>query len=79
MAVACAAVSTDVRGVRDVIPTPDVGLVAPSGDTASLARHVGDLLGNPVRRRAMGDSGRRLVMARYVIDRLVADIRALYG
>jgi glycosyltransferase involved in cell wall biosynthesis len=78
LAAGCAAVSTDVGGVRDVIPTADVGLLAPSGDAAALAGHVGGLLGDPARRRAIGDAGRRLALARYGVDRLVADVDALY-
>jgi len=78
MAAGCAAVATEVGGVADVIATPEVGLLAPSGDAASLAGHVAVLLGDGAKRRAMGDAGRRLALARYGIDRLVADVRALY-
>ena len=78
MAAGCAAVATDVGGVGDVISTPEAGALAPGGDAAALARHVGELLGDPARRRVMGDAGRRLALARYGIDRLVADVGALY-
>jgi glycosyltransferase involved in cell wall biosynthesis len=78
LAAGCAAVGTDVGGVGDVIPTPDVGLLAASGDAAALSGHVSALLSDRARRRAMGDAGRRAALARYGIDRLVADVRALY-
>ena len=78
MAAGCAAVATEVGGVGDVIGTPEVGALAPSGDAALLARQVIDLLADAARRRAMGDAGRRIALARYGVDRLVADIRALY-
>ena len=74
-------VSTDVGGVRDVVCPPDadpVGGVAPFGDAAALARAVAQLLGDPERRRSMGDRGRSLTLARYGLDRLVDDVDALY-
>jgi glycosyltransferase involved in cell wall biosynthesis len=69
-------VSTNVGGVGDVIDA--FGLVAAYDDAAGLARAVETLLGDPARRRAMGDRGRAAMVARYGIDRLVADIEALY-
>ena len=78
MAAGCAGVSTDVGGVGDVLPTADVGLMAPAGDADRLAEHVSRLVGNPELRLAMGAAGRRQVVARYGIDRLVDDIDVLY-
>jgi glycosyltransferase involved in cell wall biosynthesis len=78
LAAACAGVSTDVGGVADVIPTADLGLLAPAGDADALANHVNSLVADPRRRRALGEAGRRRVVARYGIDRLVADVEALY-
>ena len=71
-------VSTDVGGVRDVIESEAIGLLAPSGDPQALAAHVESLLNEPSRRRDMGERGRAHVMARYGIDRLVDDIDRLY-
>ena len=70
-------VSTDVGGVRDVMPG-DVGFVAPYDDAAGLAAGVTTLVGNAQLRRTMGERGRASVVARYGIDRLVDDIDALY-
>ena len=78
MAAGCAGVSTEVGGVGDVLPTSDVGLMAPAGDADGLADHISGLVAEPQRRRAMGDAGRRFVVARYGIDRLVSDIDGLY-
>jgi glycosyltransferase involved in cell wall biosynthesis len=71
-------VSTDVGGVRDVIDTEAVGLLAPFGDARALADHVATLLGDHHRRRRMGDAGRASVVARYGLDRLLGDVDALY-
>jgi glycosyltransferase involved in cell wall biosynthesis len=71
-------VSTDVGGVRDVIDSDAVGLTAPYDDAAGLANAVTKLVGDPELRRTMGERGRASVVARYSVDRLVADIDALY-
>jgi len=71
-------ISTDVGGVRDVLTSDAVGLVAPDGDASALANHAATLLGDPERRRRMGAAGRTLVAARYGINRLVADVESLY-
>jgi len=71
-------VSTDVGGVRDVLADDTVGLVAPDGDASGLAAHVGTLLDDPARRRRMGAAGRALVVKRYGLDRLVADVETVY-
>ncbi len=71
-------VSTDVGGVRDVIDSDEVGLLAPPGDADALARQVSALLADPDRARRMGARGRETTVARYRIERLVDDIAALY-
>ena len=71
-------VSTDVGGVQDVIGTPATGILAPSGDVAALAAGVSRLLADRDEREAMGARARQRVLARYGIERLVAEIAALY-
>jgi glycosyltransferase involved in cell wall biosynthesis len=78
LAAGVAGVSTDVGGVRDVIDSEDVGLLAPSGDADALAQQVSTLLADPDRARRMGASGRETIVARYNVERLVDDIAALY-
>jgi len=78
LAAAVPGVSTDVGGVRDVIDSDRIGLIAPFGDAGALADHVNALLADPERRRRMGEAGRQAVSARYGIDRLVDDIERLY-
>jgi glycosyltransferase involved in cell wall biosynthesis len=71
-------VSTDVGGVKDVIPNRDIGRLAPFGDAHALAAAISDLLSDEIRRRASGDAARAHVLARYSVDRLVDDIDSLY-
>jgi glycosyltransferase involved in cell wall biosynthesis len=68
-------VSTDVGGVRDVLGA--IGLLAAFDDAATLAFHVATLLEDPEKRRNLGERGRRTVLARYSLDRLVTDIAQL--
>jgi glycosyltransferase involved in cell wall biosynthesis len=78
LAAAVPGVSTDVGGIRDVIESRDVGLVAPFGDAAALADHVTALLADRDRRRDMGERGRQAVLSKYTVDRLVDDVERLY-
>jgi glycosyltransferase involved in cell wall biosynthesis len=72
------AVSTDVGGVRDVIDSDEVGLLAPFGDADALAASVRTLLSDTARRRSMGERGRRAMRAKYALDRLLDDMERLY-
>lgn len=71
-------VSTDVGGVKDVIDTATAGRLAPFGDVAALANAVGELLANEATRRSAGAEARQRVVTRFGVDRLVAEIAALY-
>jgi glycosyltransferase involved in cell wall biosynthesis len=71
-------VSTDVGGVRDVIDSPAVGTRVPDGDAAALAAAVTALLADPTARRTTGERARARVVDRFAIERLVADVAALY-
>lgn len=78
LAAAVAGVSTDVGGVADVIDSERVGRLAPPDDPDALASHVAALLRSPALRQQIGEAGRRAVLARYGIDRLVQDVDELY-
>ncbi len=71
-------VSTDVGGVRDVIESGEIGLLAPFGDARGLAESVLTLLSDPERRREMGERGRRAMIARYDAGSLVESVERLY-
>lgn len=79
MASGVPAVSTDVGGVRDVIDSGAVGLLAPPADATALAAAIERLLTDSAARRAMGDRARARVLDRFGIARLVAEIATLYG
>jgi glycosyltransferase involved in cell wall biosynthesis len=78
LASGCAAVSTDVGGVRDVLENGRLGVLVKPGDAEAFAGAVLALLADQPRRQALGEAGRRSALERYSIDRLVGDLDRLY-
>lgn len=77
-AAAVPVVATDVGGVRSVVIDGTSGFLSEVDDTASLARSVARLLGDPELGRRMGRAGRAHVTERFALERLVADHALLY-
>ncbi len=59
------AVGSATGGIPEWLDDGVSGLTVPAGDAAKLAGALGELLGDPVRRHAMGEAGRATVAARY--------------
>ena len=72
------AVATRVGGVPDVVREGVDGYLVDVGDAGTLAERLVELAGDPDKRDAMGREGRRRVLARYSVDRLVEDVDNLY-
>lgn len=70
-------VATDVGGVADVV-APDAGILVPPRSPEALARGMAELADNGPRMREMGVRAREHVTRRFSVDRLVADVTALY-
>lgn len=79
MAAGRAVVATAVGGVPDLVEHGVSGLLGPPGDPASTAEAIVTLLGDPERRRAMGEAGRKRVRDAYGVDRLLSDMERLYA
>ncbi len=73
-----AVVATRVGGVPDVVDDGETGFLVPPGDTEALAERLETLARDPGRRAEMGETGRRRVLRRYAVERLVDDVDALY-
>jgi glycosyltransferase involved in cell wall biosynthesis len=71
-------VATRVGGVPDVVRDGEDGFLVDAGDVRSLADRLEQLAGDDELRRAMGESGRSRVLARYSVDRLIDDVDRLY-
>jgi glycosyltransferase involved in cell wall biosynthesis len=74
MAAGCPVVSTAVGGVPDFLNHGELGALVPSGDADALAAAIVRTLRQP----PDADALRATIVARYGIDRLVADLDALY-
>jgi len=64
--------------VRTVALHDENGLVVPSGDANALAAALNALLGDPARRRRMGENGRAQVEAKYAWARIGAALADVY-
>ncbi|WP_210587837.1 GT4 family glycosyltransferase PelF [Streptomyces sp. GESEQ-35] len=71
-----ATVSTDVGGVREAVA--DTGLVVPPRDPARMADAALELLGDPERRRSMGEAARLRVIEQFTLRQTVDTFRAIY-
>jgi glycosyltransferase involved in cell wall biosynthesis len=80
---ACAAgravIGTQVGGIPDIIAAGENGLLVPSGDAGALAVAIKELIADPVRRRSMGLVGRQMVMEKHGADRMVRELKDVYG
>ncbi|MFC9292217.1 GT4 family glycosyltransferase PelF, partial [Streptomyces sp. NPDC057052] len=71
-----ATVSTDVGGVREAVG--ETGLVVPPRDPAAMAAAALELLGDPARRRAMGEAARLRVIEQFTLRQTIDTFRAIY-
>lgn len=77
-AAAVAVVSTDVGGVGFVVRHGETGLVTERDDTAALADAIAALLDDRELARRLAQAGRRHVRETFALERLIADVDALY-
>jgi glycosyltransferase involved in cell wall biosynthesis len=74
-----AVVATRVGGVPDVVDEGETGFLVRPADTHALAERLEILAREPARRAEMGRTGRKRVLERYAVERLVDDVDRLYG
>jgi len=72
-------IGTRVGGVPDTLIEGETGLLVPAQDPPALAEAIVSLAGDPARRRAMGEAGRRWVLAEYTVQKMAERMRDLYG
>ena len=71
-------VATRVGGVSDVVRDGEDGFLVPPGAMGELADRLARLAREPELGRRLGEAGRRRVLPRYAVDRLIDDIDRLY-
>lgn len=76
---ACArpAITGDSGGAPEAVVPGETGFVVPGGDHRALAARLVELLGDPARAKAMGESGRRFVEGNHRWDDVVGRFRAM--
>ncbi|MBI5210960.1 MAG: glycosyltransferase [Elusimicrobia bacterium] len=79
LAAGCAVAAFNVGGVQDVVKDGRTGVLTPAGDARALANAVLELLADSARRGRLGEAGRADIAGRFSVERLVADLDALYG
>jgi glycosyltransferase involved in cell wall biosynthesis len=71
-------VATRVGGTPDVVEDGDDGMLVRVGDVDAIASALERLAHNPELRHRLGEEGRKRVVPRYRVERLVDDVDALY-
>jgi glycosyltransferase involved in cell wall biosynthesis len=71
-------VSTTVGGIPEVILDAETGLLVPPRDTRSLAQAMGRLMAEPDYRQALGRRGRELVIEKFSMEQMAAEIETVY-
>jgi glycosyltransferase involved in cell wall biosynthesis len=79
MAASVPIVATAVGGIPEIVTDGEVGILVPAPpDAESVAEALASLLGDPARRRAMSDAGRRRYEQRFTATPWIRATRALY-
>ena len=78
MACGTAVVASDVGGIPEVVADAQTGLLVRPGDPQQLAAAISSLTGDPARATAMGELGRRRVIAEFSWSSVAAQTAALY-
>ena len=78
MAMAKPVVGTAVGGIPEVVVEGETGLLAPPRDAPALARAMARLLADPAYGRELGRRGRELVLARFSLEEMAAQVEAVY-
>jgi glycosyltransferase involved in cell wall biosynthesis len=78
MALGRPVIASGVGGVYSVVRNAQIGLIVPPSDSSRLAEAMLELLNDPVRARALGETGRQLVCEEFTASRMVAETARLY-
>lgn len=71
-------ITTDVPGCRDVVKHNVNGLLVPPRDTETLADALESLLGNITLRDTMGNTGRKIILEKFSLDKIIEQTMSVY-
>jgi glycosyltransferase involved in cell wall biosynthesis len=78
LAMARPVVGTTVGGIPEVIVEGETGLLVPPKDSRRLAQAMGQLMADPDFGRELGRRGRQLVVERFTLEQMAAEIETVY-
>jgi glycosyltransferase involved in cell wall biosynthesis len=78
LAMARPVVGTTVGGIPEVIVHEETGLLVPPRNTRALAQAMGRLMADPDYRRQLGRRGRDLVVEKFSMEQMAAEVEAVY-
>jgi len=67
-----------VGGIPEVVIDAETGLLVPPRNPQALAQALGRLQANPNYRQDLGRRGRELVVERFSLEQMAAEIEAVY-
>ena len=79
MACGLPVVTTDAGGIAEAVRHGVTGLVAAPRDVRMLARHLAELVDDPVRRRALGNAGRRTVEEHFDVRSAGSELSSVFA
>jgi glycosyltransferase involved in cell wall biosynthesis len=78
MAMGRPVVATDAGGPRETVEDGITGWLVPMGDPRAMADRIGSLLADSGLRQRMGAAGRRRVVERFSMDRMIQALESSY-
>jgi len=72
-------VASDVSGIPEAIPTPEVGRLTPPGDAGALAATLLPLMRDAALRRRLGEAGRARAREHFAVNQMANAYLGLYG
>jgi glycosyltransferase involved in cell wall biosynthesis len=78
MAMGVPVVSVRAGGTPEVIEDGKAGLLGAPDDAEQLAANLVALIGEPERRRQLGQYGRRCALERFTVQRMADDVESVY-
>ena len=71
-------VASDISGNRDLVVHGETGYLVPVGDRAAIARYTNKLLDDRELAHRLGEAGRRRVLAKFTIEKMIEHHAELY-
>lgn len=78
LAAGCAVVATHVGGIPEIVEHGVTGLLVPPASAGALAGAVAALADNPCLRRSFAQAGRKQVMEKFTVDKMLLQTGSVY-